>query len=164
MKSKKYIFIGPACSGKSTLIGMLAKNNSLKYYDIIEVMLPYIKKYGFVTNKNKDVLDNVVDKFIKSFKGKDFDILEFATGEYLPKMLVALKDFDITVVYCMCSKDICNERMINRERKIPKHYLDYQFKFDSGYYNNLKEEFNFKLVVLDTSDTKKAYYIIKKVL
>ncbi|MBS3073854.1 AAA family ATPase [Candidatus Pacearchaeota archaeon] len=161
---KKYIFIGPAGSGKTTLINMLLKDKKFEVFDIIKVMKPYIEKYGFVTNKNKKVLDEVVDEFTKQLMNKNFDILEFATGLYLTQILKALRDNDVTVVYCKCSKRICVDRLVKRRRKIPQHYLDYQFKFGSSYYKKLNKRFNFKLVILDTSDTKKAYLILKRIL
>ncbi|MEK6918781.1 MAG: hypothetical protein AABW73_01955 [Nanoarchaeota archaeon] len=162
MSNKKYVFVGPACSGKTTIINEFVSEKKLKFYDIMEVMQPYLDKYGHVTNSNKGLLDEVVGKFIDSFAHKSFDVLEFATGEYLPKVLDALKSFDVVVVYCKCDRKICDLRMESRERKINKSYLDYQFSFSDKYYSDLEENYDFSLIVLDTNNLDNAYFRLKE--
>src|SRR3989344_5982132 len=124
--STVYIFIGPAGSGKTTLIEKFVQRTGLKVYDILNVMKPYLRKYGTVTYKNKHVLDRVVTEYVRSFNRKNFDILEFATGEYLPQMLRSLRNKEFFVIYCKCLLFICRKRMKMRERQVPDHYVKYQ--------------------------------------
>ncbi len=152
MRNRKFVFIGPAGSGKSTLINQIIKDSKLKSYDILEVMTPYLKKYGPVTNENKDLLDKIVKEFIDSFQNKEFDIIELASGSYLPQVLEALKDQEVIVIYCSCPINLCRKRFELRKRIVPEQYLKYQHQFDKEYYHKLKEKYNFELIIINTQD------------
>lgn len=147
--SKVFVFVGPAGSGKTTLIKKLVRQSGLKFYDIIDVMKPYLKKYGTVTEKNKCILNKVIDEYVNSFSKKKFDILEFATGEYVPKVLDYLNDKKVVLIYCNCPLAVCRKRMRLRERQVPNHYVRYQSKFKTPFYLKLMKKYKFKFVVID---------------
>lgn len=152
MRNRKYVFIGPAGSGKSSIINQIIKDSKLIFYDILEVMTPYLKKYGSVTHENKDLLDKVVKEFIDSFRDKEFDIIELASGSYLPQVLEALKDQEVIVIYCSCPINLCRKRLKLRKRIVPDSYLKYQHQFNKEYYQKLKEKYNFELIIINTKN------------
>ncbi len=158
MTNKVYIFVGPAGSGKTSLIKKLVAKTGLKFYDVLKVMKPYLKKYGTVTEKNKKVLDRVVMDYVKSFSKKKFDILEFATGGYLPVVLQYLRNKEVIVVYSKCPLAICRKRMRTRSREVPDHYVKYQSKFKTAFYRKLMRTLDFKLIVIDMKKGEKECF------
>ena len=140
-----YIFIGPAGSGKTSLAERFCSEKNLVFYDILRVMLPYVKEHGSVTEKNKDVLDCVVSDFVATFEEEAFDVLEFATGGYLEQILSSLNG-NVSVVYCSCPLDVSLERNRSRERQVPEHYIKYQSQFGLAYYQALQERCSFRLL------------------
>ncbi len=152
-RNKVYIFIGVAGSGKSTLIKQFAQQKGLVSYDILDVMQPYLARYGSVTDKNQEILDEVVLSFVRSFPNRAFDILEFANGRYLPQILAGLKEKEIIVIQCYCPLNICKERNKLRIRQVPDHYLNLHAQFDTEFYQRLKDKFGFQLVIVDTTQS-----------
>ncbi|MFC1685807.1 hypothetical protein ACFLZZ_02165 [Nanoarchaeota archaeon] len=148
-KQKVFIFIGVAGSGKTELVKEFAKRKKLKFYDILDIMLSYIKKYGSVTEKDKSILKEVMGKYLKSFSKKKFDILEFALGSFLPKVVKALGDREVIVIYCNAPLKLCKERNKKRKRNVPEHYLKYQAQFKGPFYNKLKKSLDFELITID---------------
>jgi len=147
-REKIYIFIGISGSGKTTLIERFIEKTGLIAYDILEVMQPYLAKYGSVT-ENTALLDEVVSKYVESFSHKKFDILEFANGHYLPQVLAALKDKEIIVIYCKCPLHVCKKRNKERTRLVPEHYMEYQAQFDTSYYEKLQKKCKTQLIIVD---------------
>ncbi|NPE26750.1 deoxynucleoside kinase [Methanococcoides sp. SA1] len=150
MSDKKYVFIGPAGSGKTTRVKKLIEKYDLVFYDIFEIVKPYLEERDSITDK--ETLDEIVGKYVDSFEGRDFDVIELASGHYLPWILDTLKGNEVKVVYCRCSIDTCKERMKERGRSVPLSYLEYHHKFGEEYYRELQEKYGFELVVVDTEE------------
>ena len=150
MVSKKiYIFVGIAGSGKTTLIQKFAEIYAIKKYDILKIMMPYIKKYGSVTERNRDILDKVVNEWINSFSRVEFDALEFAEGSFLPKIITALEGKDIVVIYCRCPLLLCMKRNKLRSRIVPEHYLRFQSRCKAAFYKKMQKKYHYRLITID---------------
>lgn len=158
-----FVFHGKSGSGKSTLISRLAKDYSLKELDIINLVLPYVEKYG---NENvaNEMVKSLYQDLLKNVAEFDFDIIETGTelpNYLLPELFKILKKKNrvVKLVYCKTDLKMATKRNRKRYRQVPAAVLKEQDLLEtSGAFREICNQNNIEIITLDTNQEFNTTY------